>query len=265
MPPTKDFASIADASQPNAGRIYDFLLGGNHNFEVDRQAAQGILQLIPVLPKLARLIRWFLGEAVRRLSNEGFQHFIDFASGLPTVDHVHQIAPPGSKIIYSDVDPVTVAYGQEIVKDNPNVRYVVCNVENPIGLLESQDVKDLFGSERKVAIGFNGIAYFLPDEKMAHSLEVLYQWAAPGSKLFMTDAHIPTMGKQAQEIGQIYAKMNQPYYARVLDTIKKLVGPWKVAAPGFLELEEWVEMSPTAGAELKSTFGSSMVGCILSK
>ncbi len=265
MPPSKDFASIADASKPNAGRIYDFLLGGNHNFEVDRQAAQGILQLIPVLPKLAKLIRWFLGEAVRRLSNEGFRYFIDFASGLPTVDHIHHIARAGSRIIYSDVDPVTVAYGQDIVKDNPNVRYVVCNAENPLSLLESQEVKDLLGSERKVVIGFNGIAWFLPDEKIARSLEILYEWAAPGSKLFMTDAHIPSVGQQAQEIAEIYAKMNQPYFARVLGTIKRLVGPWQVAAPGFLELEEWVDMSLSAGADLKSSFGSSMVGCILSK
>ena len=31
--------SVVDASRPNAGRIYDYILGGSHNFEVDRQAA----------------------------------------------------------------------------------------------------------------------------------------------------------------------------------------------------------------------------------
>ncbi len=31
-----EYSSIADTSAPNAGRIYDFLLGGHHNFEVDR-------------------------------------------------------------------------------------------------------------------------------------------------------------------------------------------------------------------------------------
>ncbi len=40
MAPTEGFASIADASKPNAGRIHDYVPGGNRNFEVDRQAPQ---------------------------------------------------------------------------------------------------------------------------------------------------------------------------------------------------------------------------------
>lgn len=29
-----------DTTKPNAARIYDYYLGGNHNVEVDRQAAE---------------------------------------------------------------------------------------------------------------------------------------------------------------------------------------------------------------------------------
>jgi hypothetical protein len=107
---------------------------------------------------MAKLIRWFLGEAVRRLSAEGYRHFIDFASGLPTADHIHQVALPGTKVIYSDLDPVTVAYGQEIIKDNPDASYHVCEATSPEVLLESQAVTKMFGKTRKVCIGFNGIA-----------------------------------------------------------------------------------------------------------
>src|SRR4030042_124610 len=124
-------SSIPDASKPNAGRIYDFVLGGNHNFEVDRLAAQQVLKAIPDFPQLARMVRWFLGEAVRVLAAEGMTQFIDFASGLPTMDHIHQITPAGTKVIYSDIDPVTVAYGQEILKDNPNARFMMCNAWKP--------------------------------------------------------------------------------------------------------------------------------------
>ena len=123
-----EYASIADSSKPNTGRMYDFMLGGNHNFDVDRQATPQVLKQAPFLPKVHRLIRWFLGEAVRRLAADRYTQFIDFASGLPTIDHIHQITPAGTKVICSDIDPVTVAYGQEILKDNPNARYVACNV-----------------------------------------------------------------------------------------------------------------------------------------
>ncbi len=52
MATSEGFASIADASKPNAGRIYDYVLGRNHNFEVDRQAAQvGALCIGAILEK----------------------------------------------------------------------------------------------------------------------------------------------------------------------------------------------------------------------
>jgi len=39
--------NIADPSKPSSGRMYDYYLGGSHNFEVDRQAADQILKLFP--------------------------------------------------------------------------------------------------------------------------------------------------------------------------------------------------------------------------
>ena len=106
-----EISGIADASQPSAARIYDYLLGGSHNFEIDREVAQQVLEISPFMPKMFRQIRWFLGEATRRLCEKGFRKFLDFASGLPTMDHIHEIAPEGTKIIYSDIDEVTGAGG----------------------------------------------------------------------------------------------------------------------------------------------------------
>ena len=60
MTEEKNIRDIADSSVPNAGRIYDFLLGGNHNFEIDRQIAKQILQVAPFMSEFFRLIRWFL-------------------------------------------------------------------------------------------------------------------------------------------------------------------------------------------------------------
>ena len=262
------FASIADSGKPNAGRIYDFLLGGNHNFEVDRQAAQQIIKVMPVFPKLFKLIRWFLGEAVRRLCAEGYTQFIDFASGLPTVDHIHEVAPAGTKVIYSDIDPVTVAYGQEIIKDNPNVRYLVCPVERPEELLQSPLVTQLFGTNRKVAIGVNGVVYFIDDKTFHNSMQTLYDWAGKGSRLFLCDtgtdpsAPLPAATREAIEL---YARIGQSMYMRGPETTEKLVRPWKTLKPGFQTLEEWMEMTGEVAEEQKSIGGFNTVGAILGK
>jgi len=238
MADQEHIASIADASKPNAGRIYDYVLGGNHNFEVDRLTALQILKLVPDYPQMAKCVRWFLGEAVRRLADEGFTRFIDFASGLPTVDHIHQITPAGTKVIYSDIDPVTVAYGQEIIKEVPDARYVVCEAGKPETLLNSPLVTEFFGMSRKVVFGLNGIAFFLSDEQIAHSMKTLYEWAETGSRLFLCDFDAGPFA-QVPEVVNLFKKMGQPTYSRTLQELRQLVAPWK-EGERFKPLEEWI-------------------------
>jgi len=259
-------ASIADASRPNAGRIYDYLLGGNHNFEIDRQAAEKLLQILPEAQQWFRLIRWFLGEAVRRLLEDGFTHFLDFASGLPTVDHIHQIAPKGTKVIYSDIDPVTVAYAKDIIKDNPNATYVECNAAEPEKLLQSEVIGRMFGEQRKVAIGMNGIVWFLPDEQVKHALSVLYDWAGKGSRLYICDSDTQRLPEAVKSTMEFYSKVGQPMYIRSLDGLKSLLGKWTIEEPGFLPLLEWVKLDEKSmSGALETSAGNNMMGAILRK
>jgi hypothetical protein len=266
MSPENDVSSIADASRPNAGRIYDFLLGGNHNFEIDRQAAEQLLQMIPELPQWFRLIRWFLGEAVRRLLEEGFTHFLDFASGLPTVDHIHQIAPKGTKVIYSDIDPVTVAYAQEIIQGIPDVAYVECNVAEPEKILNSKITSSVFGKQKKVAIGLSGIAWFIPDAVLEHSLSVLYDWAGAGSKLYISDNDLKSIPDSVKATLEFYKKIGQPTYLRPIERTMELVGKWKIQEPGFLPIVDWVKLgNKSIEKALETSGGNNLKGAILAK
>jgi hypothetical protein len=267
MADTDRIASIADASKPNAGRIYDYVLGGSHNFEVDRIAAQQVLKLSPVLPRMARVIRWFLGEAIRRFVADGFTQFIDFASGLPTVDHIHQVAPPTTRVIYSDLDPVTVAYGQEIIKNNPNASYVVCNIATPEHLLTSPVVSKLIDKTHKVGIGYNGVAWFVKDEDVRHSMQVLYDWAEKGCRLYISDSGFETSldSSATQEVRNLYNKFGQPVSLRSRDALIELCRPWKVVEPGFKPLEEWIGTKSGVKEESLNSFGMNLIGAFLEK
>ena len=262
----EDYSSIADARKPNAGRIYDYLLGGHHNFEIDRQAAQQVMELAPFIPQVVRLIRWFLGEAVRRLCEEGFTTFVDFASGLPTVDHIHQIAPAGTQVVYSDIDTVTVAYAQEITKNDPNIRYIECDIGTPEILLDSDETKELLREERKVVIGVNGIAWFLPDAKISHSLELMYEWASKGSKLFLCDFDSSSTTPSGEKLTSFYSSIGQPIFSRTQETLIKLVGSWQVDEPGFQLLEKWVDLDTKVTDEVRKVIpGEGLFGVILKK
>lgn len=266
----KEFSSIADSSKPNPGRIYDYLLGGNHNFEVDRLASQRITAVMPLMPKAIRLVRWFLREAVVRLSAEGYTKFLDFASGLPTVDHIHLAAPKGSRVIYSDLDPVTVSYGREIVKDNPDTRYVLCDATQPETLLNDKIIREMFGEDRKLAIGFNGILWFLPDEKIARAMKVLYDWAGPGSKLFLTaEDTVDSVGMddaRIQQVAALYKSMGQPFYPHSRASLLELVKPWKPVDPGFRAVEDWIDMKKLVNdAVAKDWKGGGLFGAFFVK
>jgi len=268
MEKSDDFLTIADPTRPNPGRIYDYLLGGHHNFEVDRQAAQKVIELAPFMSKSVLLIRWFLGEAIRHLVGEGFDKFVDFASGLPTMDHIHEIVPPGTKVIYSDIDPVTVEYAQEILGGNPDVRYVECDAGKPEKLLQSKLVEEMFGRERKVVIGFNGIAYFLSDETLKHALRTFYDWASPGSRMFVCDgdADPVKMTDKMKSMFNFYAAIGQPIYVRTKEKFLAMAEPWQVDAPGPLPLDEWIDLGKVYTKEEAIEYGGAgFYGVILKK
>src|SRR3954454_7139117 len=71
-----------DITVPNASRVYDFALGGVHNFRVDRDFFTQAEQVMPQLRLLAQANRAFLGRAVRWLTAAGMRQFLDLASGI---------------------------------------------------------------------------------------------------------------------------------------------------------------------------------------
>ncbi len=106
--------SDVDVSKPSIARIWDWFLGGGHNFAVDREVARKTLELMPQGPRMAQLNRVFLHRAVYFCVDSGITQFLDIGSGIPTVGNVHEVAQrtnPAAKVVYVDVDPVAAQRG----------------------------------------------------------------------------------------------------------------------------------------------------------
>jgi len=232
--------TIMNASVPNAGRIYDYLLGGHHNFEIDRQAGDQVKELFPFLPKKMRLSRWCLQDVARTLTVErGFDTVIDFASGLPTMDHIHTAMAPGTTLIYSDHDPVTVEYGQEILGDTPNACYFEADCRRPEELLARSEVKEVLGDNRHVAFVYWGVSMYMTDEDIAHVARTLYDWSDDSSCLaFYLDIADPESPITAKVI-EVYRQMGEELHFRPLDIFKELVKPWHADELGYRAMDEW--------------------------
>lgn len=232
--------TIIDASAPNAGRIYDYLLGGHHNFEIDRRVGDQIKEIVPFIPKAARLSRWCLQDVAHALTEErGFDTIIDFASGLPTMDHIHTAVAPGTTVIYSDRDPVCVEYGREILGDMPNVHYFQADCRWPEELLNRSEVQEILGGNRHVAFVYWGISMYITDDDIAHAARVLYDWSDEGSclafYLLVTKTEDPAMA----EVREIYRQMEEESHFRPLEVFKELVKPWRPDELGYRTMEEW--------------------------
>lgn len=233
-----------DIHIPNAARVYDYSLGGSHNFEADRQAAEFMFSLVPSTKKWVRLLRMFLHDAAQELSAEGFNHFFDMASGLPTVEHIHSTLPD-AKVIYVDSDPVVVSYGAEIVGDNPNVRFLQADVREIDALLASPVIPEVFGAERHVAIGLNGITVFLSDQEIQRIMRATYDWAAPGSKMWIT-WETQAAGAMTPQWGQflgMFEQMGSPMHLVPEAKARELIKPWQPDARGFRPITEWLNLT----------------------
>ena len=232
--------SIIDDSKPNAGRMYDYYLGGNHNFEVDRQAAEQVITLMPFAPKGARLQRWALQDIAAELTERrGYDVIIDFASGLPTNDHIHEIAPQGTTIIYSDYDPVVVEYARDILGNTPNVYFFEADAAKPEVLLNRPEVQEILGDKRKVGFVMWGVSAFLTDEVIANTARYIYDWAAPGSCLAFNaqGADLP-QNPMLDQTFAIYEKLGSKFHRRSLSEFRELLQPWKIDQD-FISLLEW--------------------------
>src|SRR5919199_746427 len=127
-----------DISVPSVSRIYDFYLGGSHNFEVDREAARKAMEFMPGLPKTMQANRAFMRRAVRFAAAEGITQFLDIGSGIPTFGNVHEVAQqthPGAHVVYVDHDPVAVAHSRAVLAGNERADVVAADLRKPQAIL----------------------------------------------------------------------------------------------------------------------------------
>lgn len=158
--------SLLDTSNPNAARIYDYLLGGRENFQADRDAAESILRALPGCRVTVRDNRAFLSRAVRYLAEQGISQFLDLGSGLPTQDNVHDIVHrvnPEARVVYVDSDPLVVSHGNALLAKSDRVIVVQADLRHGQALLSLPAVRAHLDFTKPAAVILLQVLHFVPD------------------------------------------------------------------------------------------------------
>ncbi|MCI3275362.1 SAM-dependent methyltransferase [Streptomyces cylindrosporus] len=242
-----DFAGPGQGSDPDkasVARMYDAMLGGQHNFAIDREAVAAFSAIDPQVRTLARANRAFLGRAVRFLAAAGVRQFIDLGSGIPTQGNVHEVAQtasPGARVVYVDNDPVAVAHSASLLADNPDAAIVDADIRRPADILGSPQVRKLIDFERPVAVLMNAILHFVsPDEDPAGIVAAFRDAIPAGGWLAMSHATNQDRPDTAAAVGQLYrSRATSPVTARSYDEILGLFDGFELAEPGLVHVPLW--------------------------
>lgn len=254
-----------DLRRPSAARVYDFYLGGSHNFEVDRQMAREAIGLWPDLPRIMQANRAFLRRAVQFLVGAGVTQFIDVGSGIPTGGNVHEVAQranPECRIVYVDRDPVAVAHSRAILAANERTAVVSADLREPDLILDDEAVRAMIDFDRPVGVLLVAVLHFVPDEDdPAGAVAALCEQLVSGS--FLTVSHASSDGRPAMAAShqELYKRTPTPMTMRTRAQVAGLFGDFELMPPGLVWLPEWrPEPGEQVGDEPQRMAGYAGVG-----
>ncbi|MDY0810075.1 SAM-dependent methyltransferase [Kitasatospora purpeofusca] len=242
-----------DLDKPNAARVYDYYLGGSHNFEVDREMARKAIALWPELPQIMRSNRAFLRRAVQFTAEHGISRFLDIGSGIPTFGAVHELARavrPEAQVVYIDRDPVAVAHSRLLLEDDPGSLVVQADVRDVDDLMSRPEVTALLAPGEPVAVLLVAVMHFVQDADDPWKLiAVIRDALPPGSALVLSHASLEGRPDQAEDHQRLYRMTPTPLTMRTVEQITGMFAGFDIVEPGVVYLPQWHPDQPEAVGE----------------
>lgn len=237
-----------DIERPSAARMYDYYLGGSHNFAADREAAKAVIAAIPDVADGCQANRGFLRRAVRYLTAAGVRQFLDVGSGIPTVGNVHEVAQreaPDARVVYVDIDPVAVAHSRELLAGTDGVGVVRGDLRRPAEILGHPQVTALLDPTQPTAVMLVAVLHFVSDaEDPAGIVATLRDGVAPGSYLVISHGTADSRPQQAQDAQVVYKRTANPLTVRSREQVSGLFAGFDLVDPGVVWVSQWRPDAP---------------------
>ncbi|WP_197519696.1 SAM-dependent methyltransferase [Pseudonocardia sp. HH130630-07] len=252
-----------DVDRPNAARIYDYMLGGSHNFASDRAAGDAMLARFPDAAKAGHANREFLHRAVEHCCSLGITQFLDLGSGIPTRGGVHEFVErraPGARVVYVDIEPVAVACCRALVEGNPRVRVALADLRDPAAVLSAPEVRDVLDLGAPVAVlAVASLHYVAPADDLSAVVAAYRAALAPGSALVIShgsdDLDDEVAAGHMRDLAAVMATSATPAYLRDRAELRAALAGFRLVDPGLVDIRRWRDRSDLPDAAVYGALG----------
>jgi O-methyltransferase involved in polyketide biosynthesis len=260
-----------DSSVPSVARIYDWLLGGTNNYQVDRDLAEVLVGRAPELPDAARANRSFHQRAARYLAECGIRQFIDLGSGLPTAGSTHEIVfgvRGDARVAYVDIDPLVLGHSQYQLAGEDRVTAVVADVRDAGTVLGELGAGQLIDFSQPTAVLMTGLLHLIPDEEDPAGIVARYMSAVvPGSYLVLSHMTADQKPPKAAQALRSVGDRTGGWFPRGKDEFRRMIGDLEIIPPfqGAGPEVTWVGLWQCYDPALADSDGSRWLYCAVAR
>jgi hypothetical protein len=241
-----------DDTTPNAARIYDYFLGGNHNFAVDRAMGDQVLQAFPPARRGAMQNRAWLRRVVLDGLHAGIRQFLDIGSGVPTMGNVHEIVradlPAGERatVVYVDYEAIAAQYSQQILERDRATGWATIiqqDLRRPHAILDHPETTRLIDFAEPVLVLMLAVLHLVgPDDHPDDLLATYRAELASGSRLAISHGAAPEQAMQdTEQVASLARDTTNPLWARNRAEVRAFFGDWPLLHyPDLVHPPDWL-------------------------
>jgi SAM-dependent methyltransferase len=223
--------------------MYDFYLGGWDNYEVDREAAQRVIDVLPDIIPAARANRKFLHRSVRYLTESGIRQIIDIGTGIPTSPNTHEIAQSVAsdvRVAYVDNDPIVATHAGARLTGSGNTGFFLGDVREPRTILEHPTIGKLIDFDQPVALLLVAVLHFIKDDENPGRIVAELRDALPeGSHLVLSHATADFHASSLPEVFKVYDKATATLNTRRYAEVLTFFDGFELLDPGLVQVSAW--------------------------
>ena len=228
-----------DPRVPSIARVYDYFLVGKDNFAADRELAEQMIKMAPLVPVITRENRQFLARAVTWAATQGISQFIDVGCGLPTTPNTLEAAREiisTARVAFVDNDPVVLSHLNALVAHGDAGATVLAgDAREAAAILDG--VSTGIDLSVPVCLVMGYLLHFFPADT-ARDLVATYSAAlVPGSVLVLSAIHVDREG--AETGFNDYSSSVAQVYNHSVGEFTSFFGPLELQPPGVVDARQW--------------------------